>query len=96
MDTCIIRHITYAVVVLVSQPSGRIGLSKNVFSTINYSVIEHLPFIFRRNALDYGIGHHGCGIIAHHTSPVTRAGPFRQEVALYGYVRESLLNLPGS
>ena len=93
MDSYIVTNIADSIVVFVSESSGRIDFRMDILSSVNYAVIKPLPFALRSYSLDYGVGHDRSGIVSYHASPLSRNGPFRQELILPGYICKSKLNL---
>ena len=64
----------------------------DVRSCVHHGLVERLPLLFGRDALEERVGHHRCGVVAHHAAAVARRGPFGQEAAFAGRVGQSLLD----
>ena len=49
--------------------------------------------IISAQSFDVSVGHYGSRVVAYHTIPMSRAGPFRQETALFVSVYQTFLHL---
>ena len=92
VDLDIIRHIADSVVVFVSETARGIDFRMDILCSVYDSGIKGVDS-FRNKPLDICVSHYGCGIVAYHAAPVSRARPFREEGVLFGDVHHSLLYL---
>ena len=92
VDTYIVGDIAQFIIILVSQAARGRDFGMNIFRPVQQSFVQGLHII-HPHTLEPRIGQDGDGIIAHHTTPVARTGPFGKEAALPVGIKEAFLHL---
>ena len=92
IDLHIVWHVTQLIVILISQTSGRVYLRMNSLGTMHHCLPKRFHIIATQSG-KISIGNHRSGIIAHHTTTMTRTRPLWQEATLLIGICKTFLNL---